>query len=304
MGDKIKRASKREFFIGQNMIFDLDISINAKITYLYLCRCADDESQAFPSYNTIAKKCSFSRRTAMRAIQELQDIGLLSVENRKILKNDKMINTSNLYILYDSPNKEDTSDATGGGDTQSLGGGDTQSLGVVTHSHQGGDTQSPRTIPNEEYPYLKSVCLSIDGLTDLNSQINYDELINKYPEHDKLIKDIQLVIEDMQTATHITIEGDKKHLDVIRSVLSRLNTECIEAVLLKLLETLKVTPIRKIKNYIQVMVYNTCIEYNTRKKYATVQGPDPGAATEIQSISAAQRLKRIMERRGITVDNV
>ncbi len=70
--DKIRRASKRDFFIGQNMIFDLEISEHAKITYLYLCRCADDEGQSFPSYNTIASRCSFSRRTALRAIQELQ----------------------------------------------------------------------------------------------------------------------------------------------------------------------------------------------------------------------------------------
>ena len=134
--DQIKRSTKRDFFIGQNSIFDLDISWFAKFTYLFLCRCADGEGQAFPSYSTIGKRCSFSRRTAIRAIEELQEIGLLSVERRATTRDGMVLNASNLYLLHDP---------------LSARVGDRQSL--VPNSHQGGDSQSPITIPIEQDPF-------------------------------------------------------------------------------------------------------------------------------------------------------
>lgn len=101
--DKIQRGSKRDFFISQNMIFDLDISIYAKMTYMYLCRLADNDNQSFPSYNTIAKACSYSKSSAIRSIQELEKIGLIEKKSRNIKKDGKIINRSNIYFLYDKP---------------------------------------------------------------------------------------------------------------------------------------------------------------------------------------------------------
>src|SRR5690554_2422727 len=101
--DKIKRGSKRNFTIVQNIIFSLEISVYAKLVYVYLNKCADEEGQAFPSYNTIAENCSCSRRKAIEAIKELKEICLLEVQQRKIIKEGKPSNTSNLYTIYDEP---------------------------------------------------------------------------------------------------------------------------------------------------------------------------------------------------------
>ena len=181
MMDKIKRANKRNFFIAQNMIFDLDISEHAKITYLYLCRCADDESQAFPSYNTIAEKCSFSRSTAIRSIQELEEIGLLSVEKRYEEDADgSKVYTSNLYTLYDSPNEELIS---GEHDCQHKEviprEHDCQHKEVVSHRHHPSVTQTPPLVSHRHHPSVTQTPYkySIKNTNLINTQsINQDTI--------------------------------------------------------------------------------------------------------------------------------
>lgn len=157
--DQIRRSSKRDFFIGQSAIFDLDISWFAKFTYLFLCRCADGEGQAFPSYTTIGKRCSFSRRTALRAIEELREIGLLSVEHRATTREGAIFNTSNLYLLHDPSTAQvcarqsivNSGHQGGEGDRPKAaenGDGDGSDLpqGLVPDGHRGGDSQS--LVPN------------------------------------------------------------------------------------------------------------------------------------------------------------
>ena len=92
---------KKNFFISYNMIFDLDIPTRAKIAYLYLCRCADNNCKCFPSYHTIGHKCGYSSRTALSAIKDLMREGLLIKKRRKIKEKDEQ--TSNMYILFAEP---------------------------------------------------------------------------------------------------------------------------------------------------------------------------------------------------------
>jgi len=100
MTDIIEKKERRNWFYSYNMIWEQPISEHAKLAYLYLCRCADDNGQAFPSYATIAQKCSFSRQTAVNALSELKDIGLLSYKRR--ISSGKSL-TSNLYTIFDTP---------------------------------------------------------------------------------------------------------------------------------------------------------------------------------------------------------
>ncbi|WP_333871514.1 helix-turn-helix domain-containing protein [Desulforamulus putei] len=66
------------FFMGDNAIFDRqDLSAYEKLVYLYLCRRADSESRAWPSYARIAQDCGISRDTAMRAVAKLVEKGLM-----------------------------------------------------------------------------------------------------------------------------------------------------------------------------------------------------------------------------------
>lgn len=81
------------YFMAPNDIFDLELKLHEKIVYLYLCRCGNN-STAFPSYNTIAKKCSISRRKAIDVVASLKESGLLK---KKIRKKDDFENMSNIY---------------------------------------------------------------------------------------------------------------------------------------------------------------------------------------------------------------
>jgi hypothetical protein len=93
------------YFQVPNDIFDLDIKVrdnnlirelrtSEKLVYIYLCRCGNQGSDAFPSYNTIADKCGISRRKAIDAIKLLYDNGLLLKANRT---KDNGDNSSNIY---------------------------------------------------------------------------------------------------------------------------------------------------------------------------------------------------------------
>ena len=98
--DKLTKKVRHNFFIGYNMIFKQKISEHAKIVYLYLCRCADGQEQAFPSHSNIGENCSISRRTVIDAIKELEAIGLVSKQTQ-ITKNGGQ--SSNLYTITDTP---------------------------------------------------------------------------------------------------------------------------------------------------------------------------------------------------------
>ena len=210
MMNKIRRANKRDFFIAQNMIFDLDISEHAKITYLYLCRCADDESQAFPSYNTIAKKCSFSRRTAIDVIKELQAIGLLSVEKRQVEKGGKPVNTSNLYTLYDSPSHDPSA-----GDALPLvqdvhhpSAGDALPLVQEMHHPSAGDAPYKYSIKNTN---------SIINTQSINQSINQGDRIDEIgiSDNQKNKKSLSTPSKEKATSEKSDIDTYKVYRDII-----------------------------------------------------------------------------------------
>ena len=107
-----------------------DLTTHEKMVYITLRSYANPhEPQAFPSYATIAKKGSMSRRQAIRCMESLVEKGIIRKEMRTTVTKNKIVKqTSNLYHIG-RPGKKQK--------------GDSQSLGVVTHSHWGGDSQSP-----------------------------------------------------------------------------------------------------------------------------------------------------------------
>lgn len=115
------------FFLGPNEIFDNEaVSVHEKLTYLYLCRCANNSTAAFPSYATIAAKCSISRRKAIECVEQLVDKKLLL----KTVRRGEEKNLSNLYKILRT------------GASPALGGAQ-HALGVVQDMHQGGAHGAP-----------------------------------------------------------------------------------------------------------------------------------------------------------------
>lgn len=118
-----------EYFQVPNDIFDLNINIVVdekkkvkgskevktvnrslktyeKLIYIYLCRCGNQGSQAFPSYNKIAKQCGIGRVTAIEGVSNLIKNGLLEKRPRKIKTEDGLIkDTSNEYFVLKPADK-------------------------------------------------------------------------------------------------------------------------------------------------------------------------------------------------------
>jgi hypothetical protein len=95
---KVNKGWNKGYFDSPNVIFDHDnLTTYEKLCYLYMCRCADDQLQSFPSYATVAKKIGAkSRTTAINTVKSLEKKGYLKVKRRKLSKKE---NTSNLYTL-------------------------------------------------------------------------------------------------------------------------------------------------------------------------------------------------------------
>jgi len=158
MADIIRKKERKNWFYSYNMIFDLDISEHAKIVYLYLCRCADSEGQAFPSYSTIAEKCSIGRRTAIKAVKELLAVGLLSVEQRT--REDGSL-TSNLYTIHDEPQGVDSAC-----ETPPSAPGAPPLVHVVHHPSA---PRAPEGLPNEGQNNLKDNNIKADNCKKENT---------------------------------------------------------------------------------------------------------------------------------------
>ena len=94
---------KSGYFYCYDMIFDLNISTCAKLVYAYLCRCSDKRGRCYPSMENIGDACGLkSRTTVNKALNELQQAGLLEKENRRRLDGS---NSTNIYIVYEKPHE-------------------------------------------------------------------------------------------------------------------------------------------------------------------------------------------------------
>lgn len=91
---KMRKRKEVPYFQVENSIFDLKCPLkpNEFVVYLYLTRLTNSaQDAAYPSYNTIAKSCNISRRTAINTVENLKIMRLLEIEKR-----DKQ---SNLYYI-------------------------------------------------------------------------------------------------------------------------------------------------------------------------------------------------------------
>ena len=67
-----------------------------KLTLMALADFSDDEGYCYPSYEVLAKKISKSKRTAIRAVEKLTELGFLQKEKRKLKDGTS---SANLYKI-------------------------------------------------------------------------------------------------------------------------------------------------------------------------------------------------------------
>jgi len=168
---KAKRAKRRDFFICQNMIFDVDVSAYAKLVYTFLCRMADSDNQSFPGRKYIAQRCNVSESTVSRAVGELKACGLITVDAQFI--DNRQI--ANLYTVYEEP-----------------GGAFNDGPPIEPRSiYDGVDTacmDKPPTEPNLATPYsdrTPSCALATQGLITKDTPVYSDSQAEKLDLYDK-----------------------------------------------------------------------------------------------------------------------
>jgi hypothetical protein len=96
--DKMKDTLR--IFVVPTEILDVELDVYEKMVYMVLRSYANGQDDtAFPSYETIAKKGSMGRKKAIQCIKKLEEMGLVVKEERKMVKNGSIVNTSNLYTI-------------------------------------------------------------------------------------------------------------------------------------------------------------------------------------------------------------
>ena len=97
---KIQKFDRKGWFYSFNAIFESELSIQAKMLYVYLCRCADSTSHSFPSKRNIMAACSMGRTSAGKALRELEQARLL-IRTFRYRENNGQ--ASNDYIIFPEP---------------------------------------------------------------------------------------------------------------------------------------------------------------------------------------------------------
>lgn len=98
--DKFGYIPEENFFSAPNIIFDLDLKWYEKLVLIYLFRCGNNNSEAYPGYGNIASNCGISRTTALRAVKELVLRKMIDIKHRPKLNRKPQ---SNYYQLGELP---------------------------------------------------------------------------------------------------------------------------------------------------------------------------------------------------------
>jgi len=84
-------------FVAMAKVIEVQgVSATEKLILLLLANYADESNRSFPSYETLARQANCSRRTVIRSIDKLADLGFISVHKRKKSNKD---NHTNIYTI-------------------------------------------------------------------------------------------------------------------------------------------------------------------------------------------------------------
>lgn len=124
--------------------WEQDLNGPLKLTLLALANWSNDDGESWHSYNSIARACGVSRRTAINKCQELEKLGLLEIKQRKI---DDKKNNSNIFKL--KVRAFAACKVEMDGEPRSLGGSESPALGGESPALGGGERAAPKTKSNK-----------------------------------------------------------------------------------------------------------------------------------------------------------
>ncbi|MCX7951042.1 MAG: DnaD domain protein [Clostridiales bacterium] len=96
--DKFEVRREWHYTIVENHILETNLSTQAKLLYVILCKYANRNKECFPNYETLMKDIGVkSKATLSNALKELTNIGVLEIIS------GKEEGRSNVYIIKDNP---------------------------------------------------------------------------------------------------------------------------------------------------------------------------------------------------------
>ena len=238
---------RKNWFWDSNEVFSSDLSPYAKLVRLYLARCANTDRQAWPSYSKIARDCGMSRKTAQRAVNELEIKGWITKTHQVKGNGEHM---SNVYMLCDPPEKEPEPEKETDKEQEvniktseknSVRGGDSQTLPchklhrVGTDSSQVG-THSPQ-VGSEVPSNNTNITIPIEQEIDLNKQSTIHssihlEVNNNMRACAKVVKSKAVdIVDNVDCVDIVGLDSNKRDseysasLQTVKSILRRAGFE-------------------------------------------------------------------------------
>ena len=95
----IRKTDNTSWFYSYPVIFEMSISAQSKIIYIYFCRQADENGKCFPSVKQIAKACGIGQTRIRKSLVELENAGL--IERQVQFRPNQNGQTSNLYTVIE-----------------------------------------------------------------------------------------------------------------------------------------------------------------------------------------------------------
>ena len=273
--NEIKTSTdQRNFSMIYHDFLDSDfLDSYEKMIFIYLKRFADSEGKCFPSINKLAKVSKFSKSTILRTLKSLEEKEVISIEHRKTDKGNK----SNIYTLYDYAGtwqkKELSAPTTDAQESQHKYKIDNINIKTVEEESQDEKLQcaDSKDIENEDTEKKTVEQTEPDQSGSGESTLKvYEELIKKNIEYENLcnahqydVKFIDEIVSNildvvMSHSKTIKIANEYKNVELVKSVLLKLNYYQIEHVIQKYHQI--TTRITNKRQYILTMLYNSRLE--------------------------------------------
>lgn len=242
-----------------------------KLVFIFLKRFSDSGGKCFPSLNKLAEISGYSKSTIQRTLKSLEEKRVLSIEHRRTKEKG---DTSNIYILYDRAEKWQKKElsyasATVAQESQPL---KTDNKTIEKESQEEkkecmdskDERQEKKRAEQEEKEAEQDQSGSKNTLAAyeelIKKNIAYDDLCISHQYDKKFIDEIVSNILDvvMSEKKKITVAGEQKNIELVKSVLLKLNYYQIEYVIEKYKQV--TTKITNKRQYILTMLYNAHLE--------------------------------------------
>lgn len=93
------KTDNTSWFYSYPLIFDISISAQSKIIYIYFCRQSDENGTCFPSVKQIAEACNIGQTRIRELLIELVNAGL--IKRQVQFRPNQNGQTSNLYTVIE-----------------------------------------------------------------------------------------------------------------------------------------------------------------------------------------------------------